>query len=155
MTARLLLGAALLAAAVPAHAEDWDFVLVNHTGKTIKLIEVSDSGKAAWAAEELDEGIVHDPVRAGVSHEAVNSGSSLSASSPKPNGECRSAVMPIGAISALTVILVRIAANTALNGNGGNVSKASQLVSTRRPMRSGCAACRRRDPPVPTVRHGR
>ena len=68
MTARLLLGAALLAAAVPAHAEDWDFVLVNHTGKTIKLIEVSDSGKAAWAAEELDEGIVHDPVRAGVSH---------------------------------------------------------------------------------------
>jgi hypothetical protein len=68
MTARLLLGAALLAAAVPAHAEEWDFVLVNHTGKTIKLIEVSDSGKAAWAKEQLDEGIVNEPVRAGKSH---------------------------------------------------------------------------------------
>ena len=68
MTARLLLGAALLAAAVPAHAEDWDFVLVNHTGKTISLIEISDSGKAAWAKEQLDDGIVNDPVRAGVSH---------------------------------------------------------------------------------------
>jgi hypothetical protein len=68
MLTRLLLGAALLAAAAPAHAEDWDFVLVNHTGQAIKTIEVSDTGKDQWAQEQLEEGMVHDPVRAGASH---------------------------------------------------------------------------------------
>jgi len=68
MIAKLLIGAALVAVAVPAHAEDWDFVLVNKTGKTIKAIELSEAGKAQWAKEKLEEDRVNDPVRAGTSH---------------------------------------------------------------------------------------
>jgi len=68
MVAKLMIGAVLLAAATPAVAEDWDFVLVNKTGKTVKTIELSDTGKAAWVAERLEEGRVNDPVRSGASH---------------------------------------------------------------------------------------
>jgi hypothetical protein len=68
MVAKLLIGVALLAVAAPAYAEDWDFVLVNKTGKSIKMIELSDSGKAAWAQEKLDEDMVHDPIRTGTNH---------------------------------------------------------------------------------------
>ena len=68
MVARLLIGAALLTLAAPAYAEDWDFVLVNKTGKTIKQIELSESGKDAWAQERLEEDRVNDPVRPGTSH---------------------------------------------------------------------------------------
>jgi hypothetical protein len=68
MVARILIGAALLSLAAPAYAEDWDFVLVNKTGKSIKLIELSESGKAAWVQEKLDEDMVNDPIRPGVNH---------------------------------------------------------------------------------------
>ena len=68
MVARILIGAALLSLAVPAHAEDWDFVLVNKTGKTIKTIELSDAGKGEWKAERLEEDMVYDPIRPGTSH---------------------------------------------------------------------------------------
>ena len=68
MVAKLLIGAALLAVAAPALAEDWDFVLVNKTGKTIKTVEVSEVGKAEWTPETLDEDMVHDPVRNGMNH---------------------------------------------------------------------------------------
>jgi hypothetical protein len=68
MIAKLLLGAALLSLAAPAHAEDWDFVLVNKTGKVIKTIELSDAGKSQWAAEKLEEDMVHDPVKPGGNH---------------------------------------------------------------------------------------
>lgn len=68
MVAKLLIGVALLAVAMPAYAEDWDFVLMNKTGKTIKMIELSDSGKAEWAQETLDAEMVHDPVSPGTNH---------------------------------------------------------------------------------------
>jgi hypothetical protein len=68
MVARFLIGAALIAVAAPAYAEDWDFVLTNKTGKTIKTVELSDSGKAQWAQEKLDEDMVHDPIRPGTNH---------------------------------------------------------------------------------------
>jgi hypothetical protein len=68
MVAKFLIGAVLLTAAAPAYAEAWDFVLMNKTGKTIKTIELSDSGKAEWAQETLDADMVHDPVRPGTNH---------------------------------------------------------------------------------------
>ena len=69
MVAKFLIGAALIAVtAAPAYAEDWDFVLSNKTGKTIKTIELSESGKAQWNPEKLDEDMVHDPIRPGTNH---------------------------------------------------------------------------------------
>ena len=55
MRITLVTGAMLLALAAPAHAEDWDFVLVNQTGKTIKQVEVAPSGSGAWAKWKTEE----------------------------------------------------------------------------------------------------
>jgi hypothetical protein len=50
-----LTGAMLLCIAAPAVADDWDFVLNNKTGKTIKMVELAPSGGEAWAKEQTDE----------------------------------------------------------------------------------------------------
>ncbi|OGS49721.1 hypothetical protein [Tsuneonella troitsensis] len=55
MRIKLLAGGMLMAIATPALAEDWDFVLVNKTGKTIKLVEVSQAGAADWKKDKRDE----------------------------------------------------------------------------------------------------
>lgn len=55
MLTRIALSVAMFALAVPAHAENWDFVLVNKTGKTIKAVEVADAGSGNWAKEKRDE----------------------------------------------------------------------------------------------------
>lgn len=47
---------AILLAAMPARAEDWDFVLVNDTGKEISTIEVSPADKSTWVASPIEEG---------------------------------------------------------------------------------------------------
>jgi hypothetical protein len=46
--------AAVVTFAAPAAAEDWDFILVNNTGKTIKTVEVSAGGAATWVANKID-----------------------------------------------------------------------------------------------------
>ncbi|WP_150124969.1 hypothetical protein [Tsuneonella mangrovi] len=38
--------------ATPAMAEDWDFSLGNHTGKTVVKIEVSQAGKNQWTDQK-------------------------------------------------------------------------------------------------------
>ena len=48
MRITLVTGALLLALTAPAHAEDWDFVLVNKTGKTIKQVELANAGSDSW-----------------------------------------------------------------------------------------------------------
>lgn len=48
MRIKLVIGSLLLALGAPAHAEDWDFVLVNKTGKTIKQVELAESGSDSW-----------------------------------------------------------------------------------------------------------
>ncbi len=53
----LLPGVVLLATAAPALAEPWDFVLVNKTGKTIKLVEVAQAGSGDWKKDIRDEEI--------------------------------------------------------------------------------------------------
>jgi len=55
MRIMLLAGGMLLTTAAPAFAENWDFVLVNKTGKTMKLIEVSQSGANDWKKDIRDE----------------------------------------------------------------------------------------------------
>lgn len=56
MHIKLVTGALLLALAAPAHAEDWDFVLVNKTGKTIKDVELAESGSESWFKWKTAEG---------------------------------------------------------------------------------------------------
>jgi hypothetical protein len=59
-----LMTVAALAWAVPAFAEDWDFVLVNDSGKEIRAIEMSPAGAGAWQPNRIDPG-VPSPVRRG------------------------------------------------------------------------------------------
>ena len=47
-------GAAALFIALPALAEDWDFVLTNATGKEIKTIELAPTGTTTWQANKVD-----------------------------------------------------------------------------------------------------
>lgn len=46
-------GAALVLAA-PAQAEDWDFILINDSGKEIKGVELTPSGGTEWQKEVVD-----------------------------------------------------------------------------------------------------
>lgn len=59
---KFALAAALLMVASPALAEDWDFMLINSTGKGIKAIEVSPAGAATWQANKLDPDVKREPV---------------------------------------------------------------------------------------------
>jgi hypothetical protein len=50
----LIASAAILAAATPALADDWDFMLLNATGKVIEKIEVAPTGTGSWAENKFD-----------------------------------------------------------------------------------------------------
>jgi len=56
----------IAAVATPALADDWDFVLTNSTGKTIKTVEVSPAGASTWQANKVDpEAKQSDGLKAG------------------------------------------------------------------------------------------
>lgn len=55
MRMKLVIGTLLLILAAPVHAEDWDFVLINKTGKTIKLVELAPSGSDSWSKQKIEE----------------------------------------------------------------------------------------------------
>ncbi|KTF69836.1 hypothetical protein ACNFJ7_09955 [Sphingomonas sp. HT-1] len=50
----LITSAAILAAATPALADEWDFMLINSTGKAIDKIEVAPTGSTAWVENKFD-----------------------------------------------------------------------------------------------------
>ncbi|MDF2383195.1 hypothetical protein JMG10_17055 [Nostoc ellipsosporum NOK] len=53
----LKLGLATIAAiviATPAMADDWDFVLINNTGKAIKTVEIAPTGTTTWQPNKID-----------------------------------------------------------------------------------------------------
>ena len=89
-------------------------------------------------------GIVPDRLvpRLGAIHACVCSVSSWWARSPRPNGECRMTFSRIGWRFTNIRILPLSRRNTTLNGNGGNVSNASQFVRTTRPMRLASVSIR-------------
>ncbi|WP_066798364.1 hypothetical protein [Sphingomonas soli] len=51
---KLAIAAAAILAATPALADDWDFVLINGSGKTIKTIEIAATGTTTWQANKVD-----------------------------------------------------------------------------------------------------
>jgi hypothetical protein len=55
MRFKLLVAVFAMAGAAPALAENWDFVLVNKTGKTITMVEVSPAGAANWKKDRREE----------------------------------------------------------------------------------------------------
>lgn len=55
MRKTLIMAVAALVIATPALAEDWDFVLVNNTGKEIKLVELAPTGTTSWKQNKVDE----------------------------------------------------------------------------------------------------
>lgn len=55
MRKTLIMAAAALVVATPALAEDWDFVLVNNTGKEIKVVELAPTGSTTWQQNKVDE----------------------------------------------------------------------------------------------------
>jgi hypothetical protein len=55
MRKTLIMAVAALVIATPALAEDWDFVLVNNTGKEIKLVELAPTGTTTWHQNKVDE----------------------------------------------------------------------------------------------------
>ena len=43
-----------LAVSAPAFADDWDFMLINSSGKEIKTIEVAPTGSGTWQPNKID-----------------------------------------------------------------------------------------------------
>lgn len=49
-----LAAAAAIAIAAPAMADDWDFVLINSSGKAIKTVEIAPTGTTTWQPNKVD-----------------------------------------------------------------------------------------------------
>lgn len=79
---RLFSGLVLaLLAASPAAAEDWDFMLINSTGKAVKLVELAPTGTTDWKASLSDEGIVKK--------EVIKPGERTTVRLDRPSDQCR------------------------------------------------------------------
>ncbi len=57
MRKTLLTTLVALVVATPALADDWDFILINSSGKEIKLVEIAPNGSATWTKNRTDEEI--------------------------------------------------------------------------------------------------
>jgi hypothetical protein len=53
--------AAVLMLATPAIADDWDFMLTNSSGKTIKTIELAPTGTTTWQPNKIEADFRKDP----------------------------------------------------------------------------------------------
>ena len=65
MRYKAMMAVAAIGLAAPALAEEWDFILVNDSGKEIKTIELSPAGAATWVANKVEEGSTAKAVRPG------------------------------------------------------------------------------------------
>lgn len=72
---------ALTAAAVPALAEDWDFVLINDAGKPIKTVELAVAGSNQWKPNVKAEDVVD--------RGATKVKARMTVRLDKPSGQCK------------------------------------------------------------------
>lgn len=72
---------AVAAMAAPALAEDWDFVLINSTGKLIKTVEISPAGAAKWQANKVEEDMAKS--------DGIKVGARMTLHFDKPESQCR------------------------------------------------------------------
>ena len=54
--------AAAILMAAPALADDWDFILINSSGKGIKNVELAPTGTTTWQAYRIDPERKREPV---------------------------------------------------------------------------------------------
>ncbi|MES2986790.1 MAG: hypothetical protein V4808_02680 [Pseudomonadota bacterium] len=59
---KLAVAAAALLVAAPALADDWDFILINNSGKGIKKVELAPTGTTTWQDNKLDPEMKRDPI---------------------------------------------------------------------------------------------
>jgi hypothetical protein len=78
---KTLLAIAALTVATPALADDWDFVLINSSGKEIKLIEISPTGASTWVKNREDEGVKKAA--------SIKSGGRMTVHFDKAGNQCR------------------------------------------------------------------
>ncbi len=72
---------AALFVASPALAEDWDFVFINGTGKSIKTVEIAPTGSSDWKPGLEEEAARRQPVIKPTARTTVRL--------DKPSGQCR------------------------------------------------------------------
>ena len=77
----LIIAAAALMVATPAFADDWDFILINNSGKPIKAIEVSPAGAATWQPNKVDADMKRDTI--------VKPGGRMTVHFDKAGSQCR------------------------------------------------------------------
>ncbi|MBC9034329.1 hypothetical protein IAG41_18220 [Sphingomonas sp. JC676] len=81
MRTTLITAAAALMIATPAFADDWDFILINSSGKSIKAIEVSPAGGATWQPNKVDPDMKRDAT--------VKAGGRMTVHFDKAGSQCR------------------------------------------------------------------
>ncbi|WP_294091496.1 hypothetical protein [Sphingomonas sp.] len=54
--------AAVMMIAAPAFADDWDFILINNSGKGIKTVELAPTGTTDWQANKVDPEMKREPI---------------------------------------------------------------------------------------------
>ena len=59
MIKRIACAALAMSFAAPAFADDWNFVLINSTHKTIHSVEFAPSGTADWQRDKIDPELKH------------------------------------------------------------------------------------------------
>ena len=58
--------AAAILMAAPALADDWDFILINGSGKALKTVELAPAGTTTWQTNKVDPEMKREPtVKAG------------------------------------------------------------------------------------------
>ncbi len=73
--------AALAMVATPALAEDWDFVLINGAGKSIKTVEIAVAGTGEWKPNVKAEDVQD--------RGEIKPGARMTVHFDKPTGQCK------------------------------------------------------------------
>ncbi|MET0310336.1 MAG: hypothetical protein ABW023_16645 [Sphingomonas sp.] len=81
MRTTLITAAAALMVATPAFADDWDFILLNSSGKSIKAIEISPAGSGSWQPNKVDPDMKRDAV--------IKTGGRMTVHFDKAGSQCR------------------------------------------------------------------
>ena len=81
MRTKLITAVAMLMVATPAFADEWDFILINSSGKAIKAIEVSPTGAGTWQPNKVDPDMKRDAT--------VKPGGRMTVHFDKAGSQCR------------------------------------------------------------------